>query len=155
MTLTFYNISDAPNVVNKTLGTGTNVENVHPVENCDMLNPSFILNNSTAASTYNYVYVSAFGRYYFITGRQLLRGNRVIITCAVDVLYTYASSIKACTGTVLRSESIGAPSMIPDSKLPIQSNNLMVDADNFGATPFSPILATHPFILTTIGGTGS
>lgn len=156
MTLTFYTISDAPNVVNKTIGEGTAIQNCNPVEPCDMLNPSFIMEQGTAAASANYVKIPVFdNRYYFITDRTLLSGHRIMITCAIDVLYTYASSIKACTGTVLRSESIGVPSMIPDNKLPIQSNNLMVDADNFGATPFSPILATHPFILTTIGGTGS
>lgn len=155
MTLTFYNVGDAPNVVNKTLGDGVTVNDVHPVENCDMLNPSFILNQSTAANTYNYVYVSAFGRYYFITDRQLLRGNRVLINCAVDVLYTYGTSIKACSGTVLRSESIGAPTLIPDSKLPIQTNKLKVDCDNFALTPFDPVSTTYQFILTTIGGATS
>lgn len=155
MTLTFYTITDAPNVINKNIGNGTSIQNCNPVEPCDMLNPSFIMEQGTAAASANYVYVPVFSRYYFITGRTLLSGHRLMITCAVDVLYTYASNIKACTGTVLRSESIGKPSMIPDSKLPIQSNNLIIDADNFPSTPFDPITATYPFILTTIGGTAS
>lgn len=151
MTLTFYNISDAPNVVNKTIGEGVTIDTVHPVENCDMLNPSFILNNSTAATTYNYVYVSAFGRYYFITGRQLIRGSRVLINCAVDVLYTYSASISNCIGTITRSENPKSKN-IHDSKFPLIAKMGLVQTF-FSKTPFSAANG-YNYLLTVQGKSG-
>lgn len=151
MTLTFYNVSDAPNVVNKTIGEGVSIDTVHPVENCDMLNPSFILDKSTAATTYNYVHVSAFGRYYFITGRQLIRGGRTIIYCAVDVLYTYADKITNCIGTITRAENPKSKN-IHDTKYPLIAR-MGLEQTFYSKTPFSATNG-YNYLLTVQGKSG-
>lgn len=156
MTITLYNISCAPNVVNKSafLTDPLSITTVKPNDPCDMLNPSLVLDWFDGISNYNYVYIDTFDRYYFITGNTLTSGKRCVMSCAVDVLHTYRTAIKNCIGTVLRSESIGKPTMIPDSKLPIYTNQRTIDAINFPETPFTREVGSH-FILTTIGGTPS
>jgi len=153
MTLTIYNVTDAPNVVNKSLANGVTIS-AQPVEPCDFLSPSFIIDKSGAITSGNYIVAGApLNRHYFITDKSLITGNRVLVVCAVDVLTTYASGIKNSIGTVLRSESIGKPTMIPDSKLPVYTNQRIVDADKFPDTPFSAAFNNlAPYILTTIGG---
>ena len=138
MTLTVYNCTDAPNVVNKTLTGGSDITNVQPCEPCDILNPSFIINKSSISASNNYIVAgSPLNRNYFITSMQLLTGNRYLVSCSVDVLTTYADGIINCNGTVLRSESVGNPTMIADGRLPIQTNNRIIDCDNFPDTPFT------------------
>lgn len=156
MTIVLYNISCAPNVVNKSsfLGDPLTITNVRPNDPCDMLNPSIILDWFDGIESYNYVYISTFDRYYFITGVTLTSGKRCVMSCAVDVLHTYHADIVKCTGTVLRSESIGKPTMISDSKLPIHTNERTIDSINFPETPFTRTVGSH-YILTTIGGSAS
>lgn len=156
MTISLYNISCAPNVVNKTsfLGDPLIITQVRPNDPCDMLNPSIILDWFDGIESYNYVYISTFDRFYFVTGVTLSSGKRCMLSCAVDVLHTYHANITECTGTVLRSESIGKPTMISDSKLPIHTNERTIDAINFPETPFTRTVGSH-YILTTIGGSPS
>lgn len=156
MTISLYNISCAPNVVNKTsfLGDPLVITNVRPNDPCDMLNPSIILDWFDGIENYNYVYISTFDRFYFVTGVTLSSGKRCMLSCAVDVLHTYHENIIQCTGTVLRSESIGKPTMISDSKLPIHTNERTIDSINFPDTPFTRAVGSH-YILTTIGGSPS
>lgn len=156
MTISLYNISCAPNVVNKTafLGDPLTISNVRPNDPCDMLNPSIILDWFDGIESYNYVYISTFDRFYFITGVTLTSGKRCVMSCAVDVLHTYHVDIVKCMGTVLRSESIGKPTMISDSKLPIYTNERTIDTINFPETPFTRSVGSH-YILTTIGGSPS
>lgn len=156
MNISLYNITCAPNVVNKTsfLNDQIRLSHVLPNDPCDMLNPSIILDWFDGIESYNYVHISTFDRFYFITGVTLTRGKRCVMSCAVDVLHTYHANIMQCTGTVLRSESIGKPTMIPDSKLPIHTNERTIDTINFPDTPFTRTVGSH-YILTTIGGSPS
>ena len=154
MTITLYKVSCAPNTVDKTdfLSDAYTLSQCRPNEPCDILSPSIVLSYVANLETYNYVYIPEFHRHYFITGISLLSGKRAVINCGVDVLHTYHTAIKNCSGTVLRSESIGKPTMIADSKLPIHTNERTIDAINFPDTPFTREVGSH-FILTTIGGT--
>lgn len=156
MQITFYNISCSPNTVDKTpyITGGTAFTNVKPNEPCNILSPSLVMTYSSAVANSNYCYIDTFGRWYFVTGVTLVSATRCIVSCAVDVLHTYHANIKNCIGTVLRSESVGKPTMIGDSKLPVYTNERIVDCDNFPDTPFERN-GLNPYILTTIGGSGS
>ena len=156
MTATIYNVSDAPNVVNKTFETGTSVTNIHPCEPCDFLNPSFIMEKSSAVLSGNYLDCMIEGnplqRKYFITDKQLLSGNRVLVSCAVDVLTTYASGISACNGTILRAESPKSKA-IHDTKYPLVPR-MYVKNILYKKTPFSYVSGTghYNYLLTVVGG---
>lgn len=149
MYATFYTVTDAPNVLNKTLDNG-HTTNCEPVEPCDFLNPVLVMNKHSDVMTANYVSISSpLNRKYFITGKSLLSGNRVMITCAVDVLTTYADSIKECFGTFTRSEH-PKNKYIKDNKYPLTCDMLSKSA-LFPKTPFTAANGRN-YILTVVGG---
>ena len=151
MTITLYSISCAPNKLDKSsdLGTGTVIDNVKPTSDCDMLAPTLELNWTSGISAYNYAYIDTFGRYYFITDISARTAQRCLMSLSVDALGTYASSIKECYGTAIRSESEGK-TFIPDSKYTVDKVEKSVDMLNF-STPFSAN-SVAGYIITTIGG---
>lgn len=156
MTLQFKKTSDDPRKVIKSFEDVGDAVPAIPTENCSILSPVWLLAYSSSYKGATHVTCSALGgRTYFITDIVLSTGGKCYVYGSVDVLATYGALIKERTGTVIRSESIGAPTLIPDGKLPIQTNNLQVDADFFKRTPFDPLTAPYQFILTTIGGSGS
>lgn len=147
MQIKLYKTTDGNSVLEKTLTAEKTISNVDIVEPCNVLAPAFILRYDSDVINYNYCY--AFGKYYFIAPPQVLTGGRCVISCAVDVLKTYAKDIKACKGVCIRSESIGK-TFIVDNKYPIDETKKYVELVNFPDTPFTSI-PTNPFILTTIG----
>ena len=95
---------------------------VKPTENCSILYPRLILNYSSSYAAATHIYIPDFGRYYYIKDTILRTGSEIEIACQVDVLATYSTAIKQCSVAVVRSESIGAPTMLPDNKLPVNPN---------------------------------
>lgn len=57
-----------------------------------VINPSFIIELSNP-SQYNYCYIPAFNRYYFITNITSIRTNIWRIDCSVDVLMSFQTEI--------------------------------------------------------------
>ena len=53
----------------------------------------------------NYMYISNFGRYYFITDMRSITNSIVEFTAHVDVLTTYAGQIRGNTAIVKRQEN--------------------------------------------------
>lgn len=110
-----------------------------PTEKINILNPSFIVEYKANLLTANYCYISELNRYYYITSHTLEKGNRLIFNCEVDVLKTYYEQIKNCNATVIRSESEGKPSGIPDKQLPINPNKQEVLSILFDKKPFMSV----------------
>ena len=153
MTLQFKKTSDDPRKVIKSFEDVGDAVPAIPTENCSILSPVWLLAYSSSYKGATHVTCPALGnRTYFITDIVLSPGGKCYVYGSVDVLATYGALIKERSGTVIRSESIGAPTLIPDGKLPIQTNKLVVDCDNFPNTPFDVSLISYQFILTTIGG---
>ena len=53
----------------------------------------------------NYMYISEFGRYYFITDMRSISANVVEFSGHVDVLTTYRTQIRSNTGIIKRQEN--------------------------------------------------
>lgn len=70
-----------------------------------VLNPSIRIESTDNISTYNYAYISEFGRYYYITDIMSVRTNCWIVSLRCDVLMSYKDEIKTITGVVVRQES--------------------------------------------------
>lgn len=153
MTVDFYTITDASNVVFKTVPAESkvSVQNVDIIRPSSMEDPQIVLVSFTGMLSKNYCYVSKFDRWYFINRITVSTAQRVIMDLSVDVLYTYRASIGSCLGTAIRSESIGV-NKIRDNKYPLDDNKYIIDAINYPDTPFTRS-ATMGYILTTIGGT--
>lgn len=117
--VTILQTTDDPRVVDKTFTTVAASLECKPTEGCTVLNPRIILSYTSNISLANYMYILEFGRFYYIENVSVQPGKIAIISGSVDVLRTYSAAIKRCKGTILRSESVGAPTMYPDDKLPI------------------------------------
>lgn len=155
MTITLYNTSDDKKKVGKTLTVVQTVDNVKPIEPCDMLNPSFILDGGAVnAINSNYCHVSIFGRYYFITDHVLLNGARIMIKCKHDPLQTFATVLKNSRQLVTRSESIGKPTYIKDDYLPLKPNKEMAvikfEGGDINITEAAN--TSYNFVITVSGG---
>lgn len=122
MTIDLYTTTDDNRVVNKTLTAVSSNITVRPTESLDLLTPVFYVDTDNSYLAANYLYCSTFGRYYYINDIKLETGHRMSLHCSLDVLYTYRTYLPAVTATVIRSESIGRPTAIPDKMLPIDPN---------------------------------
>lgn len=122
MTVTLYQTSDDRRVVTKTLTSIASNITIIPKEQLDILTPRIRLAWNSAYLAANYMYISDLGRYYFISDMLLNTGHNIDIIGNVDVLMSYAAQIRALDATIIRSESVGAPTMYPDDKLPIIPN---------------------------------
>lgn len=125
MTLEFYNVSDDPRVVSKTLGTKLqNITNAYLKDNTDLIKPTFILSGRIDATNFgNYVYAKEFGRYYFVTNRTAFLGDKTAISCEVDVLMSWKSAIFGTDVIVFnQTKHELADGLISDPRLPMQVN---------------------------------
>lgn len=103
MTVNLYNVADDPRVLNKTLGTSVNL-NCELIYPSDLLNPRIKISASSFTPQLNYMYIQAFGRYYFITEVTYENGGAVTIQGKIDVLQTYGQAIKSLNVNVIRHE---------------------------------------------------
>lgn len=92
MIVNFYNAKIQNNEINKVLGDAI-------VKTCSLKNGSSIedpvlyMEHDAQLFQTNYVYIADFGRYYFISGRELVEHTEYI-TCHVDVLKSFRNDIK-------------------------------------------------------------
>lgn len=91
------------NVLTKSLETLSTITGVLK-DDTDILNPSILIEGSLPTNC-NYFQIPDFNRYYFITGLESVANDLFKITGHVDVLSTYADSIRNCSGIIARQES--------------------------------------------------
>lgn len=103
MDIMIYNNTSEKVKVGKTL---TNVRDISGElkEACDIINPVIIISGENLSS-YNYLYIPIFNRYYFITDIKVIRNNLWEISCHCDVLETYKDEIKSQKAIVARQEN--------------------------------------------------
>ena len=111
-----------------------------------VLNPSIRIESADNISSYNYAYISEFGRYYYITDIVSVRTNCWTISLRCDVLMSYSDQIKSITGVVVRQES--NPNKLLVDRLERLQSNKEIDILYY-PDAFSKNLQ---FILVTAGG---
>lgn len=72
---------------------------------CSVISPSFVI-NAVNPSAYNYCYIAAFNRYYFISDITSVRNGLWRIDCSVDVLMSYKDEILALD-VIVSDASVG------------------------------------------------
>ena len=156
MTIVFYASSDDPKKLDKAMGTAIASPNViNTDDTISLLNPSFLVVSNAAYFTATHVHCSALGnRYYFINNITLLTGGKMMVSCSIDVLKTYAAQIKLSQCIVTRSAKYDYPTLYIDSQLPVAPNKIVLDGDTFSGAMFNTN-ATQSFLLTTIGSTNN
>lgn len=112
MRLTFLTCLSEPRVVYKefdnTQGTWHEIVDAAVYQACSMMTPEFVVNFNASLLRCNYVvtYNNEFGnRCYFIKEHVVLPGGRLVVRCAIDVLYTWREYIERCTANIIRQES--------------------------------------------------
>lgn len=98
MTIKFYNITEDRRVVEKTLidsGTGANLTATLTgkiKDDCSVMDPVLEVSYNSDILSSNYLYIPAFGRYYFINNITTST-QRLIISAHVDVLKSFSADI--------------------------------------------------------------
>ena len=148
MQATFYKTTDDVKTVSKSL-TQTDTAILRPIHSMDVLRPVFVVDKVGLDLTSNYVYIAEYQRYYFAK-LSASPAKKIIVECTVDALMTYAAGIRSCTACVIRSESIGKPTDVVDTSLPIHQSQVTTTAIDLG----NPIFTTNPshgYFLTVQG----
>lgn len=121
---------------------------INTMSNINQLSPVFIIDRDDRLIGANYVNATFLGRKYFCL-ISIDTAQRMVLTCNVD--YVSSFDLSDCYITVLRNGGIGAPTEIPDSKLPILPNKQTVQQTvdvNAALTPN----AERCYVLGVIGG---
>lgn len=141
MKVEFYKTTDNARTVNKTLQLNKTVDIIFR-QAVDEQNPLIIMNKSNIAGS-NYVRISDFNRYYFISKIENYTSSLVRIYLTTDLLMTYKDIILNSTVQITATEkpsylSASLPTQSTISKRVVKSD---VTLDN-----------KNSMILTTIGG---
>ena len=122
MTVTLYNNSSAYNVLHKSMGEAVASVTATVKGSCSIDNPSLLLNYNSAAS-FNYFYVSEWSRYYRVTNRMLVPGERMMISGQCDPIASFAGSIAGLDVYAVRCEDITVRSPeLADNAIPQESD---------------------------------
>ena len=101
MTVNFYNFKTRKNELNKVLPSPV-VKNCTVKDGITLEDPVIYMAYDSSLLSMNYAYIPDFGRYYFVTGREV-DGKTLYISLHVDVLMSFKNDILASTGTATRS----------------------------------------------------
>lgn len=127
MTINFYRNNSDLNVVSKSL-SGTSSMSGTLKNDCSVTDPTIIVETANPSS-WNYMYIPEFGRYYYITNMTSIHNGVWAISGHVDVLMSYASLIRSQSAILARSAT---------------TYNLYLDDDKFLVTS-KRIYQTHVF----------
>lgn len=152
-TVTYYNIQDPPNKINKTLGTAVGSSSCSPWESVSDLSGKIIANYTSAVEAGNYVAVTGDGRPRYCYIRDVIKrpGGQMEIILEEDPLMTFRTEIMNTESYVFRTSQ--QPSMagesgynmdIADNKRPLVAYQLLTvkgNVEKFGIGDTSHIFA--------------
>lgn len=153
MNITFYNITDNPFTLEKTLPAPIgSARALAPTGQVNCLNPVVVVawdsTNGNRIVNANYCYIDTFDKYYFITC-GLDTAKRIVVSGKVDYLYSHAAEIKNCPACILRNENVGI-NYVKDDKLPIDPNRFYTIGRQFPDTGLTgTAVSGYQFILIT------
>lgn len=104
LTVNLYKNTSPVEKIGKTLTDEKTISDVLLKQNTSILRPVLIINSTNDIFEYDYMYISTFGRYYFIDDIRSAHNNIWEISAHVDVLDTYATAILANTAVLKRQE---------------------------------------------------
>ena len=141
MKVELYTTTDNANTINKTLQLNKTL-NIVFRQAVDEQSPVIIMNENNLANS-NYVYISAFKRYYFISDVDNYTATLVKLQLKTDLLMTYQDIILNSQVQITATEkpsylSTGLPTQTTITKR-IEKSDVTLKPDN-------------SLILTTIGG---
>jgi hypothetical protein len=148
MFISLYKTSDSNNTLYKTLNNQKQLEGVMRAE-CSVINPKIVIETSDNISTFNYVHIPEFNRYYFIVDITSVSEHLWEISLRCDVLMSYRESIINLDVNVLRNQR-EFNLMLNDNQLPVYADD-RVQVYNFERT-LTVTPGQYHYYLTVIGG---
>lgn len=112
-----------------------------------VLNPSIRIESADNISTYNYAYISEFGRYYYITDIVSVRTNCWVVSLRCDVLMSYKDEIQGLNVILDNTQETGLSNYLSSSNWV----SLVKTKTDIKAFP-SGLSEQGEFILITAGG---
>lgn len=124
MVIILYRIDEPTNKLEKTLENGVSVTGTLRADT-SIITPTIKLGFDCSA--YNYMYIPVFNRYYYITDITILSDTMFEITTQVDVLMSYADSIKNLTAILTNGENINPYNSDADYPTEIRTEVKQID----------------------------
>lgn len=134
--------------IGKTLTIGTDYTCTLK-DNCSILKPVLDISSSDNITTFNYMYISEFGRYYFIDDITSLHNNIWRISAHVDVLETYSTAILANDAVIKRQQKL-FNLYLDDNEFKLY-NKEQIQTLQFKQTTGQGLSKTLTYILVTNG----
>ena len=105
-TIKLYKMKQDKKVVDKTLAPADQIAQLTALfkGDCTITDPVIEVAYGSEYLNANYMYISDFGRYYFIE-QTVVSEQRIIYSCHVDVLKSFSTDIRNMTALVSRSEN--------------------------------------------------
>lgn len=104
MEIRFYTITDTRNTIGKQLNNYVSTFVNLKYQDLNITTPVFML-KFMEYPNYNYLYIPALKRYYFIDNITIKTNNTFELQCKVDVLESFKDDILAGTGNLTKAES--------------------------------------------------
>ena len=114
-------------------------------EGTTILNPDIMIEADALPASANYMYISEFGRYYFIGDIEAVRNGLYKIPGRVDALSSWATQLRACKGIVHRAES-QYNTYLDDGSFKAYSNPHIITKE------FPNGFTTYDYVLAVAGG---
>lgn len=147
MNIILYHNSSPNNKVDKSLSSETTLTgNLRDESN--VINPEVLVESSTPLS-FNYVYIPAFHRYYYIRDIVAFRTNLWLLKLDVDVLMSFKNEILELDCIISDTEEYGGDDYLPSSPSWVTKVKAKTDIINFNG---SSLLSNGEYILITAGG---
>lgn len=124
-------------------------------EQCDVMNPVITIETSRLP-TFNYVYIPAFRRYYFLNEVTVVSNALYRISLHVDVLMTYRNEIRSQKCMVARNEFTSDPMLVDvmrkttNEKEILSPTFFIIDPESWFDNVY-PQLEDLPIILQVMG----
>lgn len=109
---------------------------------CSIINPVILASiTANAASSYNYIYIESFNRYYYINDAISIRNGITELHCSVDVLMSFKTEILNNSAIIERSETEWNLYLNDGSFKTYASNIVLTKAFPSGFTTMNFVLA--------------
>ena len=131
-------------VINKTFTASTTLTGTLKNET-SIINPTILIDvDLDTIASYNYMYISEFGRYYYITDAVSVTNKLCMIHAHVDVLKSFASDIYSSSGIENKSKSDGSW-LLNDGSLQVYQPTTQITKN------FSGGFTDYEFVLAVAG----
>ena len=147
LTVKLYTMGSPKKSFRRALDTGIDFSTVQLKEDTSIEEPTLILKTDQNISNKNYLYISDFGRYYFVIDKTSVGYNLWKIRCHVDVLFSFKQGILANQAVIKRNQN-KFNTYINDPEWRVYSNEDVITF-KFSDSEFTKTL---DYVLTVAGG---